>query len=63
MTTNYVMHLYVPLPHRSMRTVGAIAFWVQFQARINSAFEIRFGLRRERWGVGDWGGGDGWRGD
>ena len=36
-----------------MVTVGAIALRGQFQAFVNGAFELRSGLRRERWcGVG-----------
>ena len=35
-----------------MQTVGAIAFWAQFQACATGAFELRTGLRRERWGWG-----------
>ena len=37
-----------------MRTVGAIAFWGLFEACVNGAFELNFGLRqeRERWVAG-----------
>ena len=32
-----------------MRTARAIAFWGQFEACVNGAFELRLRLRRERW--------------
>ena len=35
-----------------MRTVGAIAFWGQFEACVNCAFELPSGLWDERWVVG-----------
>ena len=41
----------MPLPDRSMRIVGAIAFRGQFQACVNGAFELRSGLRQKRWSV------------
>ena len=43
-----------------MRTVGAVAFWGQFEACVNCAFELPSGLWDERW-VADVGGSIGLR--
>ena len=37
-----------------MQTARAIAFWGQFEACVNGAFELRLRLRRERWGGRAW---------